>query len=88
MALSLICFLIRRLLDTLRVCRIDAAAKDAEILVLHHQLGREYLDRTLIFNRRHLEAVRAEYVEHCNGHRSHRSLDQAVAISTSSATSD
>ena len=35
---------------------------------------RECLDRLLILNRRHLEAVLAEYVEHYNWHRPHRSL--------------
>jgi len=37
---------------------------------------RECLDRTLILGRRHLEAVLAEYVEHYNSHRPHRSLSQ------------
>jgi transposase InsO family protein len=37
---------------------------------------RECLDRLLILGRRHLEAVLAEYVEHYNGHRPHRFLDQ------------
>jgi putative transposase len=36
---------------------------------------RECLDWLLIVNRRHLEAVLAEYVEHYNGHRPHRSLE-------------
>ncbi len=35
---------------------------------------RECLDWLLILNRRHLEAVLAEYVEHYNWHRPHRSL--------------
>ena len=37
---------------------------------------RECLDRMLILGRRHLEAVLAEYVEHYNAHRPHRSLSQ------------
>jgi transposase InsO family protein len=37
---------------------------------------RECLDRMLIVNQRHLEQVLAEYVDHFNGHRPHRSLDQ------------
>jgi len=37
---------------------------------------RECLDRLLIVNRRHLEQVLTEYVEHYNGHRPHRSLGQ------------
>jgi len=39
-------------------------------------LRRECLDRMLILGRRHLEAVLAEYVEHYNAHRPHRSLSQ------------
>ena len=35
---------------------------------------RECLDWLLILGRRHLEAILAEYVEHYNGHRPHRSL--------------
>jgi hypothetical protein len=37
---------------------------------------RECLDRLLVFNRRHLEAVLIDYLEHYNAHRPHRSLDQ------------
>jgi transposase InsO family protein len=37
---------------------------------------RECLDRMLILGRRHLEAVLHEFVDHYNGHRSHRSLGQ------------
>ena len=37
---------------------------------------RECLDRFLIFSRRHLEQVLAEYVAHYNEHRPHRALDQ------------
>lgn len=39
-------------------------------------MARECLDRTLILSRRHLEAVLAEYIEHYNAHRPHRSLGQ------------
>ena len=39
-------------------------------------IRRECLDRMLVLGRRHLEAVLAEYVEHYNSHRPHRSLDQ------------
>jgi putative transposase len=37
---------------------------------------RELLDRTLIWNRQHLERLLREYVEHYNTHRPHRSLSQ------------
>ena len=36
----------------------------------------ECLDRMLIVNRHHLEAVLREFVDHYNGHRPHRSLGQ------------
>jgi putative transposase len=39
-------------------------------------IRRECLDRMLILGRRHLEAVLAEYIEHYNAHRPHRSLSQ------------
>jgi transposase InsO family protein len=39
-------------------------------------LRRECLDRMLILGRRHLETVLAEYVEHYNSHRPHRTLGQ------------
>jgi putative transposase len=37
---------------------------------------RELLDRTFIWNRRHLERLLREYVEHYNTHRPHRKLGQ------------
>lgn len=37
---------------------------------------RECLDRKLILGRRYLEVVLAQYLEHCNSHRRHRSLGQ------------
>jgi putative transposase len=37
---------------------------------------RELLDHTLIWNRRQLEQLLREYVEHYNTHRPHRSLEQ------------
>jgi len=39
-------------------------------------IRRECLDRMLVLGRRHLEVVLAEYVEHYNSHRPHRSLSQ------------
>jgi len=38
-ALSFVHCLVRRVAELLRVLRMDAAAKDAEILVLRHQLA-------------------------------------------------
>ena len=37
---------------------------------------RECLDRLLILSRKHLERVLREYVDHYNGHRPHRALEQ------------
>ena len=39
-------------------------------------IRRELLDRTLIWNRRQLERLVADYIEHYNQHRPHRSLGQ------------
>ena len=39
-------------------------------------IRREFLDRMLILGRRRLEVVLADYVEHYNAHRPHRSLGQ------------
>ena len=41
---------------------------------------RECLDRMLIFGRRHLEHVLADYVVHYNDHRPHRALDQQAPL--------
>jgi transposase InsO family protein len=41
---------------------------------------RECLDRMLIFGRRHLERVLAEYVDHYNNHRPHRALGQLAPL--------
>src|SRR5271167_972488 len=43
-------------------------------------IRRECLDRMLIFGRRHLEHVLAEYLVHYNDHRPHRSLDQRAPL--------
>jgi putative transposase len=39
-------------------------------------LRREVLDRTLIFNARHLSKILSEYAEHYNDHRPHQSRGQ------------
>jgi len=49
-------------------------------------IRRECLDRMLIFHRRQLEAVLAEYVDHYNSHRPHRSLEQASPLLMSPAS--
>ena len=39
-------------------------------------LRRELLDRTIIWNRRQLERLVVEFIDHYNDHRPHQSLDQ------------
>ncbi len=39
-------------------------------------LRRELLDRTLVWNRRQLERIIVDYIDHYNEHRPHRSLNQ------------
>jgi putative transposase len=41
---------------------------------------RELLDRTLIWNQRHLMTVLREYEDFCNAHRPHRTLKQAAPL--------
>jgi putative transposase len=41
---------------------------------------RELLDRTLIWNLRHLMRVLREYEDFCNSHRPHRALDQTTPL--------
>jgi len=41
---------------------------------------RELLNRTLIWNQRHLMMVLREYEDFCNSHRPHRALDQAAPL--------
>lgn len=41
---------------------------------------RELLDRTLIWNQRHVLQVLREYQTHHNEHRPHRSLQQAAPL--------
>jgi putative transposase len=44
---------------------------------------REVLDRMLVFGRRQLVSVLAEYADHYNGHRPHRALGQAPPLAPS-----
>ena len=48
-------------------------------------LRRELLDRTVIWNRRQLERLVVDYIDHCNTHRPHRSLDQLPPVATDAA---
>ena len=45
-------------------------------------LRRELLDRTVIWNRRQLERLVVDYIDHYNTHRPHRSLDQRPPVAT------
>ena len=48
-------------------------------------LRRELLDRTLIWNRRQLNNLVVDYIDHYNTHRPHRSLDQRPPVATDAA---
>jgi hypothetical protein len=51
--------------------------------IMERRIGswrRELLDRTLIWNLRHLRMVLREYEDFCNSHRPHRALNQAVPL--------
>jgi putative transposase len=63
--------------EGLEVIRTPARAPNANARCERwvSSVRRECLDWLLIVGRRHLEAVLAEYVEHYNGHRPHRSLE-------------
>jgi putative transposase len=55
----------------------------ADDSVLERWIGscrRELLDRTLALNQRHLMIVLREYEDFCNGHRPHRTLNQAAPL--------
>ena len=45
-------------------------------------LRRELLDRTIIWNRRQLERLVVDYIDHYDTHRPHRSLDQLPPVAT------
>ena len=48
-------------------------------------LRREFLDRTIIWNRRQIERLVVDYIDHYNTHRPHRSLDQLPPVATDAA---
>ena len=80
--------------DAIRIVKISVRAPGANALAERFvgTIRRECLDRMLVLARRHLEAMLAEYVEHYNSHRPHRSLRHAYRLSPtrllpSSATS-
>ena len=64
--------------DGVRIVKTPVRAPRANAICerCDRHFRRECLDRMLILGRRHLETVLAEYVEHYNSHRPHRSLGQ------------
>ncbi|MGH9830932.1 MAG: integrase core domain-containing protein, partial [Blastocatellia bacterium] len=70
----------------IRVIRTPVRAPRAKALAERfvRTVRRECLDRMLIFNRRQLETVLKEFVDHYNTHRPHRALDQASPVATAS----
>jgi putative transposase len=68
--------------DGIRVIRTPIKAPRANAFAERFvgTVRRECLDRMLVFNRRQLMAVLSEFVDHYNGHRPHRSLDQAPPL--------
>jgi putative transposase len=68
--------------ENIRILRTPVRAPRANAIVQRWigTVRRELLDRILILNRRHLEAVLAEYVAHFNHHRPHRALHQAAPL--------
>src|SRR5664280_1303395 len=68
--------------EGVRIIRTPARAPRANAFAERFvgTVRRECLDRTLIFGRRHLERVLAEYVAHCNGHWPHRALGQQAPL--------
>ena len=73
--------------DSIRVIRTPVQAPRANAICerVIGTIRRECLDRMLILGRRHLEAVLAEYVEHYNAHRPHRSLTQRAPYTLDTA---
>jgi transposase InsO family protein len=70
--------------EGIRVIRTPVRAPRANAFAerLVGTIRRECLDRMLVFNRRQLETVLAEFVDHYNSHRPHRSLEQAAPLLT------
>ncbi|MGO8872609.1 MAG: integrase core domain-containing protein [Acidimicrobiales bacterium] len=64
--------------EGIRIIRTPVRAPRANPFAdrLVSKVRQECLDRMLIVNRRHLEMVLGEYVDHYKGHRPHRSLGQ------------
>jgi putative transposase len=72
--------------DGIRIIRTPVRAPRANAFAERFvgTVRRECLDRMLIFGRRHLERVLAQYIAHYNGHRPHRALGQLAPVTTDS----
>ena len=72
--------------DGVRIIRTPVRAPRANAFAERFvgTVRRECLDRMLIFGRRHLERVLAEYIAHYNGHRLHRALGQLAPLALDS----
>jgi putative transposase len=72
--------------DGIRILRTPVRAPRANAFAERFvgTVRRECLDRMLIFGRRHLDRVLAEYLVHYNGHRPHRSLAQLAPLTMDS----
>jgi putative transposase len=53
---------------------------DTDWTLISYSCRRELLDRTLIWNQRHLMTVLREYEDFYNTHRPHRTLNQAAPL--------
>jgi putative transposase len=64
--------------EGMRILKIPVRAPRANAIAERFvgTVRRECLDRLLVFGRRHLEVSLAEFLEHYNAHRPHRSLSQ------------
>jgi transposase InsO family protein len=80
--------------DGIRIIRTPVRAPRAKAFAERFvgTVRRGCLDRILIFGRRHLERVLAQYIAHYNGHRPHRphrphrALSQLAPLTTDSPT--
>ena len=65
------------------MCSSDLVQAPRMNSVMERWIGscrRELLDRTLVWNQRHLMIVLRGYVDFCNTHRPHRTLKQAAPL--------
>jgi len=66
-------------------CPVQAPVANAYVERWIGTLRRELLDRTIIWNRRQLERLVVDYIDHYNTHRPHRSLQQRAPAAAEAA---